>query len=102
MRHIINEDIQQRQSRKLIMSETATNNIFHFSITLCFVLVALELFFFSVNHIGIVLDHLESNIIHGVAFMQFLTSLIYFVLWGINISPITMEKLKEKHHKNNK
>jgi hypothetical protein len=94
MRNIINQDILQRKSRQLIMSETATNNLFHFSITLCFLLVSLQLFFFSVNKIGIALDHIEHNIIRGLSFMQFLTTLIYFVLWGVNISPITIEKIK--------
>lgn len=58
MRHIINQDILQRKSRQLIMSETTTNALFSFSILLCYILVALELFFFSVNRIGIALDHI--------------------------------------------
>lgn len=102
MRHIINQDILQRKSRQLIMSETTTNALFSFSILLCYILVALELFFFSVNRIGIALDHIQANIIHGIALAQFLTSLMYFVLWGINISPITLQKIKEKHHKSSK
>lgn len=63
--------------------------MFNFSIWLCFVLISLQLFFFTVNKNGIAMDFLEANIVQGLALMQFIISAIYFMLWGINISPIT-------------
>lgn len=88
-RSIINEDIINRKSRKLIISENVIKYLFYFSILLCFILLFLQIFFFSVNSSGIALDSLEESIIYNLAKMQFLTAGIYFSLWGINISSVT-------------
>jgi len=86
-----------RKSRQLLISETLTNSLFYFSIALCFVLVLLQLFFFSVNRMGTALDLLEHSIINGTAILQFFTTILYFILWGIGVSSITREKIKEKY-----
>jgi hypothetical protein len=96
-RHIINQDIMTRKSRELIMSEKGITNMFNFAVGLCFVLICLQLFFFTVNKMGIAMDQMETNIVQGLAVTEFIVAIIYFVLWGVNISPITKEKLKEKH-----
>jgi hypothetical protein len=89
LRHIINQDILNRKSRQLIISETLTNSLFHLSIALCFILVVLQLFFFSVNRMGTALDSLEQSIISGISILQFFTAALYFILWGIGVSSIT-------------
>jgi hypothetical protein len=97
LRHIINQDIAHHQQSQVFMSQSATNSLFHFSIVLCYLLVALQLFFFSVNRTGTVLDKLESRIIHGLTLLQFFSSFLYFVLWGWGVSPLTREKIKQKY-----
>lgn len=95
-RAIINQDIVNRKSRQLIISESTISYLFTFSIVLCFVLLFMQLFFYSINTSGIALDTLEDSLIHGLAVMEFLITAIYFSLWGINISSITQEKMRTK------
>ena len=71
------------------MSEKGITNMFDFPVWLCFVLISLQLFFFTVNKMGIAMDQMETNIVQGLALMEFIVAVIYFILWGVNISPIT-------------
>jgi hypothetical protein len=49
-----------------------------------------------VSKAGTVLDVIETQIISSISLMQLIVTVVYTVLWGINIAPITKEKLKTK------
>jgi hypothetical protein len=42
------------------------------------------------------------KIISGVGAMQLIITILYFALWGLNIAPITKEKIKTKNLLKNK
>lgn len=96
-RAIINQDILNSKSRQIFISERTITYLFVFSLLLCFLLVLMQLFFYSINPAGMALDPLEHSFIHAASLMQLLLSLIYIMLWGANISSLTKEKLRSRY-----
>ncbi len=96
-RAIINQDILNSKSRQIFISERTITFLFIFSLLLCFLMVLMQLFFYSINPAGMALDPLEHSLIHATSIMQLLLSLIYIMLWGANISSLTKEKLRSRY-----
>ena len=98
-RHIINEDITDYNSQNKIVSDETISRIFQLSIFLCFVLLALQLYFYSVNNSGIAMDPLQTSIVHALSLFQFLLSFIHTILWGANRMHIAKQKIRFKFKK---
>ena len=78
------------------MNDKNMHRLCNLSIGICYVIIALLILFYSVSKSGTVLDVIETQIISGISLMQLIVTIVYTVLWGINIAPITKEKLKTK------
>jgi hypothetical protein len=78
------------------MNDKNMHRLYNLSIGISYLIIMLLILFFSVSKSGTVLDVLEMQIISGISLMQLIVTIVYTVLWGINIAPITKEKLKTK------
>ena len=76
--------------------------LYYLSIAISYIIIVLLILFYSVSKAGTVLDVIETKIISGVGAMQLIVTLVYFALWGLNIAPITKEKIKTKQLLENK
>ena len=70
------------------------DRLFSFAIFLCYFIILMLVFFYSVSKSGAVLDIIERKIIFGLSFMEFLVTAIYTILWGLNTAPIVVKKMK--------
>lgn len=78
------------------MNDRNMRRLYNLSIGISYLIIILLILFYSVSKAGTVLDVIETQIISSVSLMQLIVTIVYTVLWGINIAPITKEKLKMK------
>lgn len=84
------------------MNDKNMNHLYYLSIIISYIIIVLLILFYSVSKAGTVLDVIEMKIISGVGAMQLIVTILYFALWGLNIAPITKEKIKTKQLLENK
>lgn len=84
-----------------MMNDKNMSRLYNMSIGISYVIITLLILFYSVSKSGTVLDIMETQIISGMSLLQLIVTVIYAVLWGINIAPITREKLKTKMFQTN-
>jgi hypothetical protein len=78
------------------MNDRNMHRLCNLSIAISYLIIILLVLFYSVSKAGTVLDVIETQIISSISLMQLIVTVVYTVLWGINIAPITKEKLKTK------
>lgn len=78
------------------MNDKNMHRLYNLSIGICYLILGLLILFYSVSKAGTVLDVIETQIVSSISLMQVIVTVVYTVLWGINIAPITKEKLKTK------
>jgi len=84
------------------MNDKNMHRLYNLSIGISYIIISLLVLFYSVSKAGTVLDVIETQIIQGISLMQLIVTIVYTVLWGINIGPITKEKLKTKQFQINR
>jgi hypothetical protein len=84
------------------MNDRNMHRLCKLSIGISYMIIILLVLFYSVSKAGTVLDVIETQIISSISLMQLIVTVVYTVLWGINIAPITKEKLKTKEFTVNK
>lgn len=94
---MIYQDIEsEKNAENKIMNDKNMQRLCNLSIGISYLIITLLIIFYSVSKSGTVLDVIETQIISSVSLMQLIITIVYAVLWGINIAPITKEKLKTK------
>ncbi len=78
------------------MNDKNMRRLYNLSIGISYIIITLLILFYSVSKAGTVLDVIETQIVSGISLMQLIVTIVYTVLWGINIAPITKEKIKTK------
>jgi hypothetical protein len=71
------------------MNDKNMSKIFTLSIVISYLITFLLMIFYSVSKFGTVLDVIETQIISGISLMHLIVTIIYFVIWGVNIAPLT-------------
>jgi hypothetical protein len=71
------------------MNDKNMSKIFTLSILISYLIIFLLMIFYSVSKFGTVLDVIEMQIISGISLMHLIVTIIYFVIWGVNIAPLT-------------
>lgn len=96
-RKVIYQDIEnEKNASRRFLSEAAMNYLFASSLGLAYVVLLLLVVFYSVTVAGTILDHFEKQIIRGLSLVQLLLVSLYTIIWGVNIAPLTREKIKTK------